>query len=164
VSPKNAKPFQRVPVTAIAERGIRPVVIPESLGQNLHQNGPSFPLPAEQSARQRKAAIRFPAIPAPSCRLDALAAHGKEVSRRDRSQVSVLRDLVRPLARPFGEISFGQCLQTPGNPPKQMFPVPRSRFFLKHLPKSIAQSRQAGPAQALDLHQYCIVHKLFSFP
>jgi hypothetical protein len=39
-------------------------------------------------------AILFPAIPAPSRRLDVLAAHGKEVMRRHRSQVGIPRDLV----------------------------------------------------------------------
>ena len=96
-----------------------PVLIAESVGKNLHQKGSSFPLPAEQSARQGQAAIRFPAIPAR--RLDALAAHGKETSRRDRAQVGIPRDLVRPLARPCGEIAFGQCLQTPGDAPEEMF-------------------------------------------
>jgi hypothetical protein len=31
---------------------------------------------------------------------------------------------LRPPARAFGEISFGQSLQPPGDPPEQMFPVP----------------------------------------
>ena len=51
-----------------------PVLIPESLRQDLDQNGSSFPLPAEHRARQRQAAILFPAIPVPWRRLDALAA------------------------------------------------------------------------------------------
>src|ERR1035441_7252747 len=159
--PKNARPCQRVPLTATAirtERCIVPVFIPKSLHQDLHQKGPSFPLPAEQNARQRQTAIRLPPIPVGGCCLDALPAHGQEVSRRDRSQAGILRDLVRPPASPFGEISFGQGLQTPGNPPEQMFPVSRSRFFLEHLPELLAQTRQAGPAQVLNLHQNRSVH------
>ena len=104
-----------------------------------------FHLPAEHRTRQRQAAILLPAIPVPWRRLDALASNGKEVSRRDHSQVGILRDLVRPPACPFGEISFGQGLQPPGDPPEQMFPVPASRFFLKHLPILLAQSRQCWP-------------------
>jgi hypothetical protein len=86
-----------------------PVLIPESFRQDFHQNGSSFPLAAEQSARQRQAAIRFPGIS--SRRLDTLAADGKEVWRRHCSQVGIPRDAVRSLARPCGEIAFGQCLQ-----------------------------------------------------
>jgi hypothetical protein len=93
----------------------------------------------------------------PRC-LDRLAVHSKEVRRRHHSQVGIPRDPERPLARPFGEISFGQCLQTPGDAPEQMFPVPDPRFFLKHLPILHAQSRQRRPAQALDFYQYGIVH------
>jgi hypothetical protein len=137
-----------------------PVLIAESFRQNLHQNRPFFPLPAEQSARQGQAAIVFPAIPAPASRPDALAAHGKEVSGRHRSQVGIPCDLVRPRASPFGEISFGQGLQTPGDPPEEMFPVPGSRGFLKHLPVFPAQSRQAGSAQVLNFHQYRVVQVL----
>jgi hypothetical protein len=117
-----------------------------------------FHFPAEQSARQRQAAILFPAIPIPSRRPDKLAVHGKEVSRCDCAQVGILRDLVRPPARPSGEISFGQGLQTPGDAPEQMLPVPDSRFFLKYLPILRAQGRQSRPAQALDFHQYRSVH------
>jgi hypothetical protein len=39
-----------------------------------------------------------------------------------------------------------------------MFPVPDSRFFPKHLPILLAQSRQSRPTQALDFHQYRSVH------
>ena len=126
-----------------------PVLKPESLRQDLHQNGPSFPLPAEHgypaSGKRLSCCRRFRS---PRRRLDALAVHAKEVSRRDHSQVGILRDLVRPPASAFGEISFGQGLQPPGNPPEQMFPVPGSRFFLKHLLILLAQIRQCGPAQA----------------
>jgi hypothetical protein len=40
-----------------------PVLVPESLRQNLHQNGPSFPFPAEQHTRQRQAAILTSQLP-----------------------------------------------------------------------------------------------------
>jgi hypothetical protein len=110
-----------------------PVLIAESFGQNLNQNRPSFPLPAEQSARQGQAAIRFPAILPSARHPDRFAAHGKEVARRNHSQVRISCDLLRSRANPFGEISFGQGLQTPGDPPEEMFPVPGSRFFLKSL-------------------------------
>ena len=110
-----------------------PVLIPESLGEDLDQNVPSFPFPAEQRTRQGQAAIRFPAILPSARHPDRFAAHGKEVARRNHSQVSISRDLLRPRASPFGEISFGQGLQTPGDPPEEMFPVPGSRFFLKSL-------------------------------
>src|ERR1017187_2044697 len=84
----------------------------------------------------------------------------KEVSRRDRSQVGVACDLVGPRASPLREISLGQGLQTPGDPPEEMFPVPGSRGFLKHLPVLPAQSRQAGSAQVLNFHQYRLVQVL----
>jgi len=42
-------------------------------------------------------------------------------------KIGIPRDLQRPPARPFGEISFGQGLQTPGNPPEEMLPVPSLR-------------------------------------
>jgi hypothetical protein len=137
-----------------------PVLIPESLREDLNQNGPFFPLPAEQSARQRQTPILSP-IPVPPRRLDSLAAHAKEISRRDRSQVGILCDLLRPPARPFGEISFGQRLQTPRNASEEMFPMPASRFFLKHLPILLAQTSQARPAQVLNFHQYGSVHGSF---
>src|ERR1022692_724379 len=103
----------------------------------------------------------IPAIPVPARRLDTFAAHGKEVVRRDRSQVGIPRDLVRPPASPFGEISFGQGLQVPGDPPEEMFPVPRSHFFLKYLPILLAQSCQALPAQVLNCYQYRSVQLVF---
>src|ERR1019366_1426625 len=40
-----------------------------------------------------------------------------------------------------------------------MFPVPGARFFPKHLPILLAQSRQCRPTQVLDFHQYRSVHK-----
>src|ERR1039458_8495253 len=143
-----------------AQRGIMPVLIPESFRQDLNQNGPSFPLPAEQRARQGQAAILFPAILPSARHPDRFAAHRKEVARRNHSQVSISRDLVRPPASPFGEISFGQGLQTPGDPPEEMFPMPGSRFFLKYLPILLAQSRQTRSAQVLNFHQYRRVHVL----
>src|SRR5436190_21575909 len=93
-------------------------------------------------------------------RLDTFSANSKEVARSDHSYIAILRDLLRPQARPLGEISFGQCLQTPGDPPEQMLPVGASRFFLKHLLIFFAQFRNAGPAQALNLLQHCRVHCL----
>jgi hypothetical protein len=141
-----------------AERGIMPRLVPESLRKDLDQNGPSFPLPPEHGARQGQAAVLLPAIPVSPRRSDTLAFHGKEVRGRDDSQVGILRDLASPSLRAFGEISFGQSLQSPGNPPEQMLPVPRARFFPKHLSVLRAQRRQRRPAQVLDFHQYGIVH------
>jgi len=135
-----------------------PVLIAESLREDFDQNGPSFPLPREQSARQGQAAILFAPIPVPSRRPHAFPAHGKEVWRCNGSQIGVPGDLVCPPARPFGQIAFGQCLQTPGVAPEQMFPMTGSRFFLKYLLVLFAQSRQCRPAQVLDFHQYRIVH------
>src|ERR1700681_2127179 len=43
-----------------AERGILPVLMPESLREHLHQNRPPFPFPSKQCARQRQAAILLP--------------------------------------------------------------------------------------------------------
>jgi len=136
-----------------------PVLIPESLREDFHQNVPSSPLPRKQSAGQGQAAVLFPAIAvSPRCP-DALSVHGKELGWRDHTQVGIPRDLLRPTASPFREISFGQGLQTPGNAPEQMFPVPRPGFLLKHFPIFVSQSRHARPAQALDFHQNCIVHR-----
>ena len=97
--------------------------------------------------------FRFPRVVS-----DTFAAHGKEVPRRDLPQIGILRDLAGPPASAFGEISFGERLQPPGNPPEQMFPVPGSRFFAKYLPILFAQTGESRPAQALDFHQYRIVH------
>src|ERR1700693_1722680 len=141
-----------------AERGIMPVFIPESFGEDFHQQGPSSPLPAEQSARQRQPAILLAAVPVPSCRPHALAVHRQEVARRHLPHLGIPCDLLRPPARPVGEISFRHDLQTPGNPPEQMFPGPGARFFLKHLPILRAQTRQSRPAQALDFRPYRRVH------
>jgi hypothetical protein len=106
-----------------------PVLILKSFREDLDQKGPSFLFPGEQSSRQRQAAI--PAILAPSSSLHALASHREEVSWRDHSQVGILGDLLCPSACPCREISFGQGLQTPGNPPKEMLPMTRACFFLK---------------------------------
>src|ERR1039458_962364 len=143
-----------------AERGIMPVLIPESLGEDLDQNVPSFPFPAEQRTRQGQAAILFLAILPSARHPDRFDAHDKEVARRNHSQVSIPCDLVRPLASPFGEISFGQGLQTPDDPPEKMLPVPGARFFLKYLPVLDRKSRQARSAQVLNFHQYRSVHVL----
>jgi hypothetical protein len=43
-----------------------------------------------------------------------------------------------------------------------MIPVPGTCFFLKHLPKLLAQIRQACPAQPLNFHHYRVVHRLLS--
>jgi hypothetical protein len=141
-----------------------PVLVAETLREDLNQKNSSFPLAGEQGARQGQAAVLLPAIPVPARRADALAANGKKVRRCDRAQVGIPRDLLRPVAGAFREISFGQCLQPPGNPPEQMFPVPRSRFFLKHLPILFSQTSQPRPAQVLDFHQYRAVHSLGSSP
>jgi hypothetical protein len=138
VNPKKARPFQRVPVTATAnraERGVLPVLITKSFRQDLNQNSSSFPLPAEHSSWQRQPAIL---LPVPSGCLDHLGADAKKVSRRDHSQIGVLRDLVRPFASPLGEIAFDQSLQPPSNPPKHMSPVPGSRLLLKHFSKLLS--------------------------
>jgi hypothetical protein len=82
--------------------------------------------------------------------------------RRDLPQIGILGDLLCPPARPLGEIALGQRLRLSGNPPEQMFPMPGSRFFPKHLPILFAQDRQSRPAQAFDFHQYRIVHSLVS--
>jgi len=73
--------------------------------------------------------------------MNLLAANGKEVSRRDHSQVGIPRNLDRSPARALGEIALGQRLQTPGNPPEEMLPVSALCFFMKHLPKLLAQTR-----------------------
>src|SRR5439155_23619693 len=64
-----------------AQRGIVPVLKPEPLRQDLDQNGSSFPLPAEQGARQGQAAIRWPSISLSRCGADWFAAHVEEVSQ-----------------------------------------------------------------------------------
>jgi hypothetical protein len=92
-----------------------------------------------------------PTIPVPSRYLDRFAAPGKEVAGSDLAHIGIARDLVCPPARPFREISFGQGLQTPGNPPEQMFPVPDARFFAKHLPILLAQTRQSRGAGSQSL-------------
>jgi hypothetical protein len=81
----------------------------------------------------------YPASPVSSSRFNLLTVHCKEVSRRNRSQIGIPRDLVGSPACPFAEISFGHCLQPPGDPSKEMFPMPASRFFLKYLPILLAQ-------------------------
>src|ERR1017187_7566908 len=164
--PRQSEKRQTVPAGASdryrdrAERCVLLVLIPESLRQDLNQNGSSLPLPAEQSSWQRQSAIL---LPVPARRLSGLTFDGEEISRRDLSQVGILRDLIRPPTSPFGEIAFGQSLQPPGNPPKQMSPMPGSRFFLKHLPKFLSEGRQACPAQLLNFHQYRVVHS-YLFP
>src|SRR5437870_4034549 len=85
-----------------AERGIVPVLKPEPLRQNLDQNSSSFPLPAEQRARQGQAAIRWPSLPFSGCGADWFAAQGEEVSRRHHAQVGIACDLAGPLASAFG--------------------------------------------------------------
>ena len=88
-----------------------PVLILKALHQNLHQKGSTFPFSGEQNPRQGQAAVLLLTMAAPARRLDPLAAtHGKKVSWRNPSQVGVASDLVRPVARPFGEISFDQGL------------------------------------------------------
>jgi hypothetical protein len=61
---------------------------------------------------------------------------------------SAWRNPVRSLARSWGEIAFGQCLQPPGDPPEGMFPVAGSRFFLKYLPKLLAADPSGSPDAA----------------
>src|SRR5258708_9821746 len=78
-----------------AERGIMPVLMPESLREDLHQNRAPLPFPGDQSARQRQPPIWAPPI-LTSCRLAVLAAPRKEASSREDSQVAILRDLVGP--------------------------------------------------------------------
>jgi hypothetical protein len=141
-----------------AERCVRLVLIPESLRQDLYQNGSSFPLPAEQSSWQGQSSVL---LPVPARRLSGLTLNGEEISRRDLSQVGILRDLIRPPTSPFREIAFRQSLQPPGNPPKQVSSMPGSRFFLKHLPKFLSEGRQACPAQLLNFHQYRVIHRSF---
>src|SRR5688572_18765171 len=97
-------------------------------------------------------------IPISRNRPYALAFYGKEPDWRDRSQGSILRNVTCPLASTLREAAFGECLQPPRNRPEQMFAMPRVRFFREYLPIFVAQSRQAAPAQALNLHQNCIVH------
>jgi hypothetical protein len=142
-----------------AERCVLLVLIPESLRQNLNQNGSSLPLPAEQSSWQGQSSVL---LPVPARRLSGLTLDGEEISRRDLSQVGILRDLIRAPTSPFREIAFRQSLQPPGDPPKQMSPMPGSRFFPKHLSKFLSEGRQACPAQLLNFHQYRVVHS-FSF-
>jgi hypothetical protein len=100
----------------------------------------------------------LPATPVPSCDLDTFSAHHKEVPRRNLAQIGVLRDLACSPPSAFREISLGERLQPPGNPPEQMFPVPGSRFFPKYLLILFAQTGECRPAQALDFHQYRIIH------
>jgi hypothetical protein len=103
-----------------------PVLISESVRQDLNQNRPFFPLPAEHRPRGRKAAIF---LSVPSRRFHRLAADCEKVSGRDLPQVGILRDLVRSRMCPFREIAFGQCLQPPGNSPKKMLPMPGSSLL-----------------------------------
>ena len=131
-----------------------PVLISESVRQDLDQNRPSFPLPAEHRPRQRKAAIL---LPVPSRRLNRLATDAKKVSRRDLPQVGILRDLVRPRTCPLREITFRQCLQPPCNSPEQMLPMAGSSFLLKHLAKLLPQACQTRPPQLFNFDQYRVI-------
>src|ERR1035441_10294046 len=70
-----------------AERGIMPALVPESVLQDFHQQGVSFPLAGEQRARQWEAAVLLPTIPVSGRGCDALAADCKEIRRRDQAQV-----------------------------------------------------------------------------
>jgi hypothetical protein len=49
---------------------------------------------------------------------------------------------MRPQARPFGKIAFGECLQAPRDAPEQMLAMPRQRFLFKHHPILLAQNCQ----------------------
>src|SRR5208337_3435801 len=137
------------------------VLITEAVCQDVDQNRSSFPLPAEHHPRQRETAIRWTTIPATRPRLDALTIHSQEIPRRDFSQVSISRDLLRPFESSLGEISFGQSLQTPRDAPEQMFSVPGSRGLVKQLAELRAQIGQRGPAQVLNFHQDGSVHSCF---
>src|ERR1035437_6410606 len=139
-----------------AERGVLLVLKTEPLRKDFNQNCPPSPFPAEHGSWQRQPTIL---LPVPSRRLHCLAADVKKVSRRDLPQVGILRDLVRARTCPLREITFRQCLQPPGNPPEQMFPMSRSRLLLKHLAKLLPQGCQTRPAQLLNFHQYHVIHR-----
>src|ERR1700676_266216 len=62
-----------------AERGILPVLMPESLREHLHQNRPPFPSPSKQCARQRQVAVFF-SPPLFSRHLDSLPPRLKETT------------------------------------------------------------------------------------
>src|ERR1019366_6596388 len=72
-----------------AERRIRPVLIPESLRQNLHQDAPSLPLAREQGAGQGETVVLWWAGGVGGRCLHARASDVKEISWCDRSQVGI---------------------------------------------------------------------------
>src|ERR1035437_343053 len=62
------------------EGRVVPIFIPEPLCEHLHQNGASFPFPAEQSSGQRQTAIPIPTIQNSSRHLNGLAFNRQKVS------------------------------------------------------------------------------------
>ena len=135
-----------------------PALVPESVLQDFHHQGSSFPLAGEQRARQGEAAVLLSTIPVSGRCGDVLAADGKEIRGRDQAQVGIARNLASPVAGALGKIAFGKRLQPPGDSSEKMLPVPGSRLFLKHFPILPAQTCQGGPAQVLNFHQYRVVH------
>jgi len=79
--------------------------------------------------------------------------------RDQRAAIGIPGDL----AGAFGQIAFGERLQTPGQAAEKVFAVPRTGVFLKQLPVLFAQLAERGAAQLLNLGQKGSVHFLFSF-
>ena len=86
--------------------------------------------------------------------LDALATVDEEIARRDNAQVGVAGDLARTFPGRFGEITFGQSLQPPGDAAEEVLAMAAWRVFAKYLAMFFAQGAKACAAQLLDLNQY----------
>jgi hypothetical protein len=68
--------------------------------------------------------------------------------------ISCARPRARSVRSPSAKACSRQAIRR-----NKMFPVPGSRFFLKHLSKLLSQACQARPTQLLNFHQYRFVHR-----
>jgi hypothetical protein len=116
-----------------------PILVAESVLQNFDQNRSALPLPPEQRTDHGETGITSCSIPISWNGRDGLTADAKETAWRDDPQVGVVGDLLGPEPGTFGETSFGECLQAPGNLSEQMLAMSRLRLLLKQFAIPLTQ-------------------------
>src|SRR5579872_1662539 len=144
-----AKEGQAVPACARdltgdgAQRAIAPPLVLEPFGQYSYRDRHSAEVAAQDRARGRDA----PVVGGPSAGSSALFEKRKSIVqalRRPNAQIGFVRDFGGASKRPFRESALGQCLQAPGDAPKQLFPVFRARLLAEQLAVPFPQPADAG--------------------
>ena len=159
---KKRKPFHFVPVTSLGdctEGSVDLAIELEPIHEDLHNDSAALVLAFQVGSRRRQPRVESAGHLAADAELGVQGDVWPELGLGcPDAQVCIVGDFQRAAARTLGEAALGQCLDAPGDPPKQELFVIRSGLLAEHLKVLLAELADCHPAQLINLFPHRGLH------